>query len=80
MDYEIINKEDIPMGGYGQNLELLNKLEVNKAALLIFSDKKIARHKALSLCGSARIGRLGFQLHYRILPNGEEFNLYVWRA
>ena len=80
MKYQIIDKP-AHLQPWGQWVRLFRDLPFGKAVLFDFEDKQRAKLKGMSIQSSLRVKRrrLGFSVHWRVLPNGEHYQLYVWK-
>ena len=79
MEYQIVDRNQDYERGCHSNLDITDSLLLNKAIQIIFPTQEQARIKGSSFGGSARRGRVDYSLHYRIIPEGGNFLLYIWK-
>ncbi len=82
MDYEIVDKPDIPRcrrGGKPIYKPIFDSLPENKAVQFIFNTKKEAKLKAISISCCINRNSEDYSVHCRIVPDGDKFTLYVWK-
>lgn len=80
LDYEIVPIEQAPKFIRGKWLKFFNDLPFDKAVKFSLPSKSAASHKGISILGSLRAARItSFEGHFRIIPDGDKWLLYVWK-
>ena len=82
MDYEIVDKPMFTSHIQGSTpvwRPLFESLPVNKALMFRFPTKKKANSQRISIAGSLWQTGAEFHTNSRIIPDGDEWILYVWK-
>lgn len=80
MKYEIIDKPDVSLMRAGKWRHIFADLPFEKAIKFNCTNKKEAKKIGVNISSSLRQGKkLDYKCHYRILPDGNSINLYVWK-
>jgi len=81
--YEIVEKSDVPKrminGQPSKWRDIFDPLEDNKAVKFICESRKELRDKAQSISKTLKYSKPNYKIHYRSVPEGVKFALYVWK-
>lgn len=81
LDYKIVYKTSIPKK---QNVSakwrpIFDPLPINKAVVFTLSNQRDANKQGSSIRTSLNRMQLPYTTHFRTIPNGDKFSLYVWK-